>query len=63
MKVMSIPELDGPYRPSRRAVILSFLAHAAAIITIGLIAAIAVVGMTGAFDEAQACVQCAGGVK
>ena len=58
MKVMNIPELDGPYRPSRRTVILSFLAHAMAIVAIGFIAAVAVVGMTGALDEAQACVEC-----
>lgn len=46
MKVMQI-ELDGPYRPSRRAVILSFLAHAAALCAIGTLSAVAFLGMSG----------------
>ena len=53
--------VTGPYR--RRvnwpALILSALAHAA----IGAILAYAVLGMAGAWDEAQVCVTCAGGVR
>jgi hypothetical protein len=52
------------YQPIRRrvnwpALILSALAHAA----IGVLLAYAVLGMAGAWDEAQACIQCAGGVR
>lgn len=52
--------VTGPYR--RRinwpALILSALAHVA----IGAIFAYAVLGMAGVWDEAQACINCAGGV-
>ena len=53
--------VTGPYRRSANwpALILSALAHVA----IGTLMAYAVLGMAGAWDTAEACIQCAGGVK
>lgn len=51
----------GPYRRRLRAleIAVSAIGHMA----IAAILAYAVVGMTGAFDEAKACTTCAGGVR
>ena len=53
--------IDGPYlRKIRLAeIVLSAIGH----IVIALILAYAVLGMAGAWDEAQACITCAGGVR
>lgn len=53
--------LDGPYRRRLRAleIAVSAIGH----IAIAAILAYAVVGMTGAFDKAEACTTCAGGVR
>lgn len=53
--------VTGPYRRRTNwpALILSALAHVA----IGLLLFYAVLGMAGAWDEAQACIQCAGAVR
>ena len=62
--MITIPKylpVRGPYRRdiSWLNLILSMLAHAA----IGIVLAVSVVGMTGAFDEAKSCITCAGAVR
>ena len=51
----------GPYR--RRVRLLDILVNAAGYFALGAILAYAVLGMAGAWDTAEACVTCAGGVR
>lgn len=53
--------INGPYLRKLRIaeIVLSAIAHVA----IAVIFAYSVLGMAGAWDEAQACIQCAGGVR
>jgi hypothetical protein len=53
--------IRGPYR--RRVNWLEIALSALAHIIFASILAYAVLGMAGAWDEAQACIQCAGGVR
>lgn len=53
--------LDGPY--VRRIRWIEYAVSAIGHIAIAGILAYAVLGMAGAWDEAQACIQCAGGVR
>lgn len=56
-----IVPFTGPYR--RRVRLLDILVSAVGYFAIGAILAYAILGMAGAWDEAQACWQCAGGVR
>jgi len=53
--------LDGPY--VRRIRWIEFTVSAIGHVAIAVILAYALLGMAGAWDEVQACIQCAGGVK
>lgn len=53
--------VTGPYR--RRVNWLALALSAIGHIAIATILAYAVLGMAGAWDEAQACINCAGGVR
>ena len=53
--------VTGPYR--RRVNWLEIALSAIGHVAIALILAYAVLGMAGAWDEAQACIHCAGGVR
>lgn len=53
--------INGPYL--RKLRIAEFAISALGHVAIGSLLAYAVLGMCGAWDEAQACLQCAGGVR